>query len=197
MSFRERVYSVLIVSAAEKFNTSLMALLSEKNFSPVHFSKNVSDAQRRLLERQYDLILINAPLPDDFGRKLAVDISSGKDSIAGLLVHSDIYSDTCERVMEHGVFTLRKPMSAATLSQSLDLMCAARERLRRLEKKTVTLEDKMAEIRIVNKAKWLLIEMRKMSEADAHRFIEKQAMDRCVTRREIAENILQQYDRIK
>jgi response regulator NasT len=32
-----------------------------------------------------------------------------------------------------------------------------------------------------------------MTESDAHRYIEKQAMDRCVTRREIAENILQTY----
>ena len=51
----------------------------------------------------------------------------------------------------------------------------------------------MAEIRLVNKAKWLLISELKMSEPDAHRYVEKQAMDRCVTRRRIAEEIIKTY----
>ena len=78
-------------------------------------------------------------------------------------------------------------------TQGLDWMRATRQRLKKMEKKTVSLEDKMSEIRTVNHAKWALIENCKMTEADAHRYIEKQAMDRCVSRREIAENILQTY----
>ena len=48
----------------------------------------------------------------------------------------------------------------------------------------------MAEIRLVNRAKWILIASRSMDEAEAHRWIEKQAMDRCLTKREIAEEII-------
>lgn len=70
-------------------------------------------------------------------------------------------------------------------------MAAARERLRRLEKKASTVEEKMEEIRLVNRAKWVLIETHHMSEPDAHRYIEKQAMDRCTSRKEIAQEILQ------
>jgi response regulator NasT len=51
----------------------------------------------------------------------------------------------------------------------------------------------MEEIRIVNRAKWLLISEIKMDEPNAHRYIEKQAMDRCVSKREIAEEIIQTY----
>lgn len=56
--------------------------------------------------------------------------------------------------------------------------------------KAATLEEKMQEIHIVNRAKLILIEQLKMTEAEAHRFIEKQAMDRCVTRIVIAESII-------
>ena len=42
----------------------------------------------------------------------------------------------------------------------------------------------------MNRAKWQLIDQRGMTEQDAHRYIEKQAMDRCVTRRAVAEDIL-------
>ena len=51
----------------------------------------------------------------------------------------------------------------------------------------------MQEIRVGNRAKWMLIERLQMSEADAHRYIEKMAMDRCVSRREIAEGIIKTY----
>ena len=73
-------------------------------------------------------------------------------------------------------------------------MKAMRNRLSGLEKKAVSLEDKMKEIRLINRAKWILIEQLKMTESDAHRYIEKQAMDRCVTRTEIAETIIRTYN---
>ena len=73
------------------------------------------------------------------------------------------------------------------------LLCGTRERLRRMEQKTASIEEKMDEIRLVNRAKWLLIEQLRMTESEAHRYIEKQAMDRCVTKRSIAENIISMY----
>lgn len=77
--------------------------------------------------------------------------------------------------------------------QSLQLLCGTRERLRKMEQKTASIEEKMAEIRLVNRAKWLLIDREGMTEQDAHRFIEKQAMDRCVTRRTVADQIIARY----
>ena len=62
-----------------------------------------------------------------------------------------------------------------------------------MEQKTASIEEKMEEIRLVNRAKWLLIEQLRMTESEAHRYIEKQAMDRCVTKRSIAENIISMY----
>ncbi len=70
---------------------------------------------------------------------------------------------------------------------------SARERVRRLEIRNTSVEEKMHEIRTINRAKWLLIRELKMDEPEAHRYIEKQAMDRCVTRREIAEGIIKTY----
>ena len=79
------------------------------------------------------------------------------------------------------------------IAQSIQMLCSTRERLRIMEKKNASVEEKIEEIRIVNRAKCLLIEQLKMTESEAHRYIEKQAMDRCVTRRVIAENIILTY----
>ena len=88
---------------------------------------------------------------------------------------------------------LSKPMSTQLFTQSMRLLCGTRERLRGLEKKNATIEEKMEEIRLVNRAKWLLIGELNMTEQEAHRYIEKQAMDRCVTKRAVAEQILSTY----
>ena len=93
----------------------------------------------------------------------------------------------------HGVFTLPKPTSKSTLSTALNWMSSTRERLRKSEKKALSIEEKMEEIRIVNRAKWLLISELKMDEPEAHRYIEKQAMDRCISKRIVAEEIIKTY----
>ncbi len=65
--------------------------------------------------------------------------------------------------------------------------------MRKSEKKALSNEEKMEEIRIVNRAKWLLISELKMDEQGAHRYIEKQAMDRCISKRIVAEEIIKTY----
>lgn len=193
MPFEEHVYSVLIVSAANSFNDNIVKLLPGATYSPITFAKSVNEAQRNVNERVYDIIIINAPLPDDYGVKLAIDVSSNKTSVVLLFVRNDMYTSIYEKVRDYGVFTLRKPVPAQAISQALDWLKATRERLRNMQTKNLSLQEKMEEIKFINRAKWALINSLGMTEADAHRYIEKQAMDRCVTRREIAENIIQTY----
>ena len=189
----EHLYSILTVSSAEKFNTSIKELLDKNRFSPVFFAGDVAGARRLLVERSFDRGIINAPLPDEFGTRLALDICDSSGSGVLLLVKAEHYPDINARVSPYGVLTLSKPTGTQAVMQSLSLLCSTRERLRKMEQKAASFEEKMEEIRIVNRAKWLLIEQLKMTESEAHRYIEKQAMDRCVTRKMIAESILSTY----
>jgi len=193
MSLKERVYSVLVVSAAEKLNTALFSMLPEAHFGPVRTAGSVSAAKRMWGERSYDFVIINSPLPDDVGTRFAVDAALSPGTVTLLLLRAEIRDDIQEKMAEHGVFTLPKPLTRQTLSLALDWMAVVRERLRGLEKKTLSVEEKMAEIRVVNRAKWLLISELNMEEPQAHRYIEKQAMDRCVPRRTVAEEVIRTY----
>ena len=193
MVFLERTYSVLVVSASEKFNTTAMTLLPMTDYWPVTTAKSIAEAKRKLLEQSYDIVLINAPLPDDFGMRLAIDTCNNSNAGVLLLVKSELYDDIYAKVVEYGVMTLSKPTSTQMVSQSLRVLCATRERLRKLEERQVSVEEKIEEIRLVNRAKWLLIECLSMTEADAHRYIEKQSMDLRISKREVAENIIKTY----
>ena len=193
MSLKERVYSVVVISAKENFNASLQSLLPESKYAPVQMVSSVSLAKRVLLERSFDFVFINTPLPDDFGTRFAIEISGNKGTVILLLVRNEVYEEVCDKVTEYGILTLPKPASKQMVAHTLNFMAGIRERLRKLENKSLSMEEKMKEIRLVNRAKWVLIDELKMSEADAHRYIEKQAMDRCVSRREIAEEIISTY----
>lgn len=193
MELTEHCYSVLLVSSSEKFNRSLLELLPADTYLPVTAVGDVTGARRALLERSFDLAIINTPLPDDFGTRLALDICDGSGTGILLLVRAEHFPDINARVSPFGVLALSKPTTSQMLTQSLFLLCGTRERLRRMEQRTASLEDKMEEIRIVNRAKCVLIEQLKMTEQEAHRYLEKQAMDRCVTRRSVAESILATY----
>lgn len=193
MVFGNCYYSVLVVSAAEKFNETLAALLPSTDYYPVKFVTNIAAAKRAYLEQQYDFVIINAPLPDDFGTRFAIDVTSGNCAVALMLVRAESYEDIHAKVVTRGIFTLSKPTSTQIITHALEWMAAARERLRRLESKATSIEEKMEEIRLVNRAKWLLIENLQMTEADAHHYIEKQSMDRCISRRETALNIIKTY----
>ena len=193
MSLKERVYSVLIVSAAEGFNDALSTLLPTSKYSPTNFVSNISAAKRALAERAFDFVIINSPLPDDIGTRFAIDTGSSKETVVLLMVRAELQAEIYDKVAEHGVFVLPKPTSKPTMAIALSWLSSAREKLRKTEKKTLSIEEKMEEIRIVNRAKWLLISELKMDEQGAHRYIEKQAMDRCVSKRVVAEEVIKTY----
>ena len=92
-----------------------------------------------------------------------------------------------------GVVTLSKPTNRPTLSQTLRVLCAIRERLRGLRQRQATVEEKMEELRLVNRAKWLLIAHQHLTEPEAHRSIVQQAMEGRTTKRAVAERIIGQY----
>ena len=190
MSLKERVYSVLLVSASESFNAAMEAFLSESTYAPIRIVSNIAAGKRACAERSYDFIIINSPLPDDIGTRFAIDQCNSTSSAVLFMVRAELYSETYDKLAEHGVFVLAKPTSRQVITTALAFLASARERLRKNEKKTISIEEKMEEIRIVNKAKWILIDREHMTEEEAHRYIEKTAMDTCVSKRTIAEKII-------
>ena len=193
MVFQERTYSVLIVTASERFTDSIMPLLPMTDYWPVQTASSVAEARRWLADTEFDIVLINTPLPDDFGMHLAIDICTGSGAGVLLLVKNDHYNEIYSKVVRYGVITLSKPTNRQLVAQNLRILCATRERIRQMQAKQATVEEKIKEIRLVNRAKWLLIECLNMTEAEAHRYIEKQAMDLRISRREAAENIIKTY----
>lgn len=193
MVFQDRTYSVLVVSASAAFDRTVSDLLPRNDFWPVNMVKSCGEARRALFDKEYDIVLINAPLHDDFGMRLAIDLCNTSHAGVLLCVKSELYNDVYSKVTPHGVLTLSKPTSLPMVTHSLRVLCAIRERLRKLEAKQQSVEERIEEIRLVNRAKWLLIQCLNMTESQAHRYIEKQSMDTRTSKREVAQDIIKTY----
>lgn len=188
------VHRMLVISASDKIYDYITELLPASEFSPILRACSAGEAKRMLVSDAVDIVIINTPLPDEFGTDLAMDLSDGTAGVL-LLVRNDSYDQVNYRVENYGVLTLSKPNSKQAVYSAIRLLAAMNNKLKKMDKKNRTLIEKMADIRVVNRAKWLLIDNLNMNEKDAHYYIEKQAMDSRLSRKEIAENIIRTYDK--
>ena len=192
MVFQSDPYSVLLVSASEKLNAAVLPLLPGSDFWPVTAVGSLSRAKRLLLEQRYDLVIVNAPLPDGMGTDFAIKLCGETDAAIALLIRHELYEETNARALPAGVVVVSKPTNSQLLLQVIRGLCATRERLRAMREKQTTVEEKMEEIRRMNQAKWLLIERDGLTEQEAHQQILQTAMERRISKRQAAEEIIRQ-----
>lgn len=182
-------YSVLIVSSSEQFNITVKKVLPDRRFDVIEIRKSASSARRELLVREYDLVVVNAPLTDGMGNEFVMDVVEKHSSGVILAVPTEVYSSVNDHLIEYGVMTLPKPLKLAELERMIRLSIALNDRLRKVHVKLKTLNEKMEELKIVSRAKIVLVE-RGMSEAEAHEYIIREAMNKGLTKRQVAEDIV-------
>jgi len=193
MLYEREELSILAVSASDKIFDILSDLLKDRFHSDIHRASSINEAERLILLQSYDILIINAPLKDESGIDFAANTASENSFGVLLLINNEYYEQVLDKVMEYGVLTVSKPLSRQALYESVNLLVATNYRLKKVAKKNEKLTAKMAELRIVNRAKWILIENLGLSELEAHRVIEKQAMDERQSKREVAETIIRTY----
>lgn len=189
----KRKYRVLVAGASEKLGESIAALLPKNEYETPVFASSVGEIRRLALDSTMDLVILNAPLKDEFGTRLALDLADYNIGVL-LMVQSDVYDQVCYKVEDYGVLTLSKPISRQSFYSAIKLLTAVRAKILRMEKKNQALQEKMLDIRTINRAKWLLITHLQMTEDEAHYHIEKKAMNSRLSRREVAEEIIRTYD---
>ncbi|MCR5080848.1 MAG: response regulator [Treponema sp.] len=184
--------NVLVISENKTFFDSMKLILPPDEFAVEHTCSG-GEARRLIVNRQFDILVINAPLPDEHGLSFATDYV---DSSMGILLvcPPETYDALSADGEENGIIVLSSSNPPAFVYVAIKMISSMVKRLERLEKKNRTLQEKMEDIRIVNKAKWALIDKNKMNEAEAHKYIEKMAMDKRISRREVAEMILDMLD---
>ncbi|MCH5294279.1 MAG: ANTAR domain-containing protein [Treponema sp.] len=186
---------VLIASNTSSTMLMLSDLMRGESIGRIVAVQNGSEGRRYITDCDFELIIIDSPLKDETGIEFA--ISAAEKTTAGIMLMVDAQSifDVSLKVEEYGVFALPKPISPDFFYQAAKLLTASRKRVLRLEDENQKLQRKIEEIRTVDRAKLILVQVLKMTEPQAQHYIEKQSMDLRQTRLTTAENILRTYER--
>ncbi len=156
----------------------------------VILAEDFNEARRLCAERVFNIVIVD--FADGEGTDFAVDISSYTSTIL-LLAPTQFFDQISYKVEPYGILTITSPFDQFYFYNMIKIAIAVQYKVQVLSSQTIKLKEKMEEIRLVNRAKMLLMQNQGMTEQEAHRFLEKQAMDRSMKRIAVANEIIKQY----
>lgn len=184
---------ILIVCSKPELIKELRALMLHQGYTCVEYSLSASAARRKLDLFEPELILVNAPLQDELGIDFVLDIAENTDAGILVLAKHEFLEEMQYKLEKVGALILPKPINKMTLIQSARFASQSRKSVRGLKLQNEDLEKKMQDRKVIEKAKWILVEKMNMSEPQAHRYIQKRAMDSRTSQIKVAEEIIQSY----
>ncbi|MCR4843233.1 MAG: ANTAR domain-containing protein [Eubacterium sp.] len=186
--------SALIVSKSEKTLSSLAVLLGRQGYKEVHKTTDSAKASDFLDLMELGVCIVDIAPEDEDLRSLAMDGAADSPGCQFVVLVREEDEQEFARDMEsRGIIIVSRPMNRQVFLTVLKMVDAVRIRMSHISSENDQLHKKIDDIRLINRAKMTIMTYLNMSEPDAHRYIEKQAMDLRITRRKVAENILKTY----
>lgn len=187
--------NVLIISSSRSFTEQLAGFIRDSFNSSVRAVETAYQARSILDSGNFDLAVINVPLPDESGVELAEFIAETTITGCIVTVKAEKAELLSERLEKSGVPVIPKPLSKSVFYRLAKTAELALRRSQMLYEKLLQLEGKIEEIKTVDKAKFLLMEHRGMTENEAHSYVEHYAMNKRKKKeqaaREIIDNIME------
>ena len=183
----------LLISSSEQSAASLTQLLKTEGFEPVTVSYTAYNA-REIAEREtFDLICVNAPLADENGIDLSRHFAETTRAGVVMIVPQKNADEVNDMLTQYGVLVIAKPINRHLFHHFLQFTDCFRTRMLKMERENEALKSMVEDMRLVDRAKLLLVSYLNMTEAEAHRYLEKRAMDLRVSRVEVAKQVIQTY----
>lgn len=184
---------ILTVSGSEQEHEVMQRLLQKMNLSGSHQAHTGLEARRLLNEVAFQLVIINTPLPDEQGEAIArLAFTNGAAVI--LLAKNEQMDAVWEQIRSTGIYLIPKPLKRAVFFQTVQCILLQQEILRQLQAEKEKLRRQIQDANLLNRAKLVLMQVLKLSEPQAHHYIEKQAMDLRISKRDVAEGIINTYE---
>ena len=138
-----------------------------------------------------DLLIAVMPLSDGTGVEGIIDVAQRHPQLMTiLLVRQEAYEQVSYQCRNQQVFVIAMPFKRQVLAEAASFMLRLRTVMDDKDKELARLRKNLSEIRVITSAKLYLIQTRGMTEEEAHYYLEKEAMDRSLTKKEVAEEIL-------
>lgn len=188
---------ILLVAATGKEHLLLKTKLQRNGITDKTVSCfSSSEARRMLSEEEFDLIIIKAPLLDESGELFALFATKKTKAQVILFVRTSYIKQMVNKVSSQGVMVLGYPIDDFMFYQTLSIAFAVNVKLSGIHNENSKLRKRLEEIKVVNRAKFLLVEHLSYTEDNAHKYIEKSAMDRRISRTLVCKEIIEKIENL-
>ena len=183
----------LLVSSSGQSTAPLLELLRSEGFGPVTVTAAAFNARQETERTSFDLICINAPLADENGIDLSRHFAETTRAGVVMIVPQKNADEINDMLTQYGVLVIAKPINRHLFHHFLQFTDCFRTRMLKMERENEELKSMVEDMKLVDRAKLLLVSYLNMTEAEAHRYLEKRAMDLRVSRVEVAKQVIQSY----
>jgi AmiR/NasT family two-component response regulator len=185
-----RATRVLIAEDEALIRLDLREMLQEEGFEVVGEVADGASAVRLARELTPDLVILDVKMPVMDGIEAAEEIS--RERLAGILILTAFSQrELVERARRAGALAyLVKPFQKHDLLPAIEIAISRFRELSGLEAVVDDLQGQLASRKLVERAKGLLQEHEGMSEADAFRALQREAMQRRVTMGTVSEETI-------
>jgi AmiR/NasT family two-component response regulator len=178
---------ILVASSAAAERKLITEILRWAGHTLSAETADIAHTLRRTRALFPDLVIIDSALDGNRGFKAAEIIIQDQLAAVLLLVDSDVSPQA------RNYHYLIRPVNHNSLVPALEAALYYWRRENKLKERIRKLEDTLETRKITDQAKGRLIDKLNMSEHEAHRFIQKEAMRRSVTLRQVALEILDKF----
>ena len=188
-----RAIRVLIAEDEALIRLDLKEMLVEEGFDVVAEVSDGATAVRLARELRPDLAILDLKMPVMDGIQAAEQITRERLS-AVLILTAFSQRDLIEKARRAGAMAyLVKPFQKHDLLPAIEIAAGRFRDLQGLEAEVGTLTDRLEARKAVDRAKGLLQQHEAMTESAAFRWIQRTAMERRLTMKAVAEQVVERY----
>ncbi len=181
---------VLVAEDEAIIRLDLAEMLEEAGYDVVGQASDGEQAVALATSLRPDIVIMDVKMPVMDGITAAEQI--GKERICPVVMLTAFsQTELVERARDAGVMAyIVKPFTSSDVTPALDIALSRWAELKTLEAEIADLGDRLETRKAVDRAKGVLMTKLKISEADAFRWIQKTAMDRRMSMREVSDAVV-------
>jgi len=166
----------------------LIEMLQEAGYSVVAEATNGAEAIELVQEHQPDLVILDVKMPVLDGISAAEKIIS----IAPVLMLTAFSQrELVERARDAGVMAyVVKPFTIGDLVPAIEIAMSRHLQMKSLAQEVADLHERLETRKIIDRAKGILMKALNLSEPEAFSWIQRAAMDRRLTMKEVANAVI-------
>lgn len=182
-----KINNITIVSDFENFRQNINRIFSPLSLEYMNFNNcsSIESAINNIDKLNTDLIIINkAGYKED-----ELDLLTSYKGNVEILVIIDSYFkyDKLFKKFNEGIMTVRRPLTLNKFVEIIKVLLIS------IEKRKKSASERATDYKIIDYAKMLLIIKNKISEDDAHKYLEKHSMELRITLSKASTNIILDY----